>query len=190
MLERLTSSGTYDVCGSVRRADVARATGVDYVQVGDLDRDTDWSDALAGCDAVIHTAARVHVMRDTALDPLAEFRRVNVDGTLNLARQAVAKGVRRFVFVSSIKVNGEETAAGRAFTPDDVPAPADSYGRSKLEAEQGVAGAAGASGPRMGHRAPDARLWAGRSSQFPAHVALASPRRAAAARRQCATGAA
>lgn len=111
---------------------------MDYARVGDLDSDTDWSEALAGCHAVIHTAARAHVMRDTSMDPLAEFRRVNVDGTLNLVRQAIAAGVRRFVFVSSIKVNGEATAVGRVFTPDDIPAPADSYGRSKLEAEQGL----------------------------------------------------
>jgi nucleoside-diphosphate-sugar epimerase len=138
VLERLQSAGKYDVRASVRRAEVAPVVGVEYVLIGDLDRATDWSQALAGCDAVVHAAARVHVMRETAPDPLAEFRRVNVDGTLNLASQAVASGVRRFVFVSSIKVNGEETAPGRPFRADDAPSPADSYGRSKLEAEQGL----------------------------------------------------
>ncbi len=105
---------------------------------GDLEPATDWSVALGGISAVVHCAARVHVMADTAADPLAEFRRVNVQGTLNLARQAAAAGVRRFVFVSSIKVNGEATQLGRPFTADDAPAPLDAYGVSKMEAEQGL----------------------------------------------------
>lgn len=95
-----------------------------------------WQTALAGVDVVVHCAARVHVMDDHEADPLAAFRRVNVDGTVNLARQAVAAGVRRFVFVSSIKVNGEATAVGHAYRADDTPAPQDPYGVSKHEAEQ------------------------------------------------------
>jgi nucleoside-diphosphate-sugar epimerase len=138
VLERLRDAGGYDVRGAVRRDDVEQVAGVDYQMVRSLDRDTDWSAALAGCEAVIHTAARVHVMREHATDPAAEFRRANVDGTLALVRQAVAAGVRRFVFVSSIKVNGEETEPGRPFAADDAPAPRDAYGRSKLEAEQGL----------------------------------------------------
>ena len=109
-----------------------------WVALGDLSAQTDWSTALAGIDAVIHAAARVHVMRETSADPLVEFRRVNVQGTLQLARQAAAAGVRRFVYVSSIKVNGEATALGQPFTADDVPAPLDAYGVSKMEAEQGL----------------------------------------------------
>jgi UDP-glucose 4-epimerase len=105
---------------------------------GDLEPSTDWTVALDGVSAVIHCAARVHVMADTAADPLEEFRHVNVQGTLNLARQAAVAGVRRFVFVSSIKVNGEETQLGRPFTADDAPAPLDAYGVSKMEAEQGL----------------------------------------------------
>lgn len=104
------------------------------ISVGDLGPDTDWTAALDGCDVVIHLAARVHVMNDSASDPLAAFRAVNVDATLNLARQAIAKGAKRFVFVSSIKVNGEETT-NQAFTAFDEPAPIDPYGQSKLEAE-------------------------------------------------------
>lgn len=88
--------------------------------------------------AVVHCAARVHVMNDTSVDPLAEFRAVNVDLTLDLARRAAAAGVRRFIFVSSIKVNGEATAPGSSFKSDDVPAPLDPYGISKMEAEQGL----------------------------------------------------
>jgi len=103
-----------------------------------LDERADWSSLVSGIAVVIHAAARVHVMRDTAADPLTEFRRANVQGTLRLARQAAGAGVRRFVFVSSIKVNGEETAPGRPFTAADRPEPADSYGVSKLEAERGL----------------------------------------------------
>ena len=138
VIERLRSSAAYDVRGAVRRDDVERAAGVDYRVVRSFDGKTDWLAALEGCDAVIHTAARVHVMRERAADPLAEFRRANVDATLEFARQVVAAGVRRFVFVSSIKVNGEATEPGRPFTADDAPAPLDAYGRSKLEAEQAL----------------------------------------------------
>ncbi len=93
---------------------------------------------IYGVDCVVHLAARVHVMRDTSADPLTEFRAANVDVTLNLARQAAAAGVRRFVFLSSIKVNGESTAPGRPFTETDAPNPQDAYGQSKYEAEQGL----------------------------------------------------
>ena len=89
-------------------------------------------------DAVIHCAARAHIMGDDATDPLAEYRRVNVRGTLNLARQAIEYGVKRFIFISSVKVNGEQTSLGRPFTADDIPAPVDAYGISKWEAEQGL----------------------------------------------------
>lgn len=104
------------------------------VAVGDLSAATDWSLALQNCDAVIHLAARVHVMNETASDPLDAFRSVNVEATLNLARQAISAGVSRFVFVSSVKVNGEETSE-RPYTAFDEPAPTDPYGISKLEAE-------------------------------------------------------
>ncbi len=104
----------------------------DYVAYGD------WQSKLAGCDAVIHLAARVHMMKESSADPLAEFRRVNVDGTLNLANQAAAAGVNRFVYLSSIKVNGEHTAPGKPFTEDDIASPEDAYGYSKIEAEQGL----------------------------------------------------
>jgi nucleoside-diphosphate-sugar epimerase len=134
--------------GCVRRADAFTDTGALTVTVGDLSAQTDWSSALVGVDAVVHTAARVHVMQDAATDPLAEYRRVNVQGTLHLARQAAAAGVKRFVFLSSVKVNGEATSAPLPrgareqergpFSADDVPAPQDPYGISKMEAEQGL----------------------------------------------------
>jgi len=112
--------------------------GVENLVVGDINVNTDWGNALSGGEVVIHLAARVHVMSDTAENPLAEFRRVNVQGTLSLARQAAAAGVRRFIFVSSIKVNGESTQLGSPFRADDAPAPLDAYGVSKMEAEQGL----------------------------------------------------
>lgn len=119
------------------------------VAVGDIDPHTDWRGALAGVDCVVHLAARVHVMHERAADPLAEFRKVNVDGSLALARQAVAAGVRRFIFVSSIKVNGEGTAPGRPFAADDALAPADAYGISKLEAERSLLALAAEAGMQM-----------------------------------------
>lgn len=103
--------------------------------VSGLDGETDWMQALQGVDVVIHAAARAHVMREEVVDPLHEYRRVNVEGTLNLARQAAAAGVRRFVFISSIKVNGESTQPDCPFYADDDPAPEDAYGLSKAEAE-------------------------------------------------------
>lgn len=103
-----------------------------------LDRHQDWAGGLAGTDVVIHCAARVHVMDDQSPDPLAEFRKVNVEGTLALARQAAAAGVKRFIFISSIKVNGEGTVPGAPYTCFDEPKPQDPYGISKMEAEQGL----------------------------------------------------
>ena len=108
---------------------------VEQVIVCSLSADTVWREALTGMDAVVHAAARVHIMNDTSVDPLTEFRRINVAGTLNLACQAASLGVKRFVFLSSIKVNGESTQNGRPFNTDDAPAPQDPYGISKLEAE-------------------------------------------------------
>jgi nucleoside-diphosphate-sugar epimerase len=110
----------------------------DHWTVGSITAQTDWGHPLAGIDTVIHLAARVHVMQETASDPLADFRAMNVDATLNLARQAADAGVRRFVFASSIKVNGESTPEGESFSADDPPRPLDAYGRSKAEAEQAL----------------------------------------------------
>lgn len=108
------------------------------VEVPDLDENTDWSTALTDQQVVIHAAARAHIMKDEVVDPLTEYRRVNVDGTLNLTRQSVAAGVKRFIFISSIKVNGEQTPTGKPFIAEDTAAPEDAYGISKWEAEQGL----------------------------------------------------
>lgn len=106
--------------------------------VGNLCAANDWSLPLLGQHVVIHAAARAHIMKDEVADPLSEYRLVNVEGTLNLARQAAAAGVERFIYISSIKVNGESTPLGRPFVSSDAPAPEDPYGLSKLEAEQGL----------------------------------------------------
>jgi nucleoside-diphosphate-sugar epimerase len=110
----------------------------DGVLIGAIDPKTDWSVALQGVSTVVHLAGRVHIMKDVAEDPLSEFRRVNVESTLSLASQAAAAGVKRFVFISSVKVNGESTRPGSAFTETDAPSPQDAYAQSKHEAEQGL----------------------------------------------------
>ena len=109
-----------------------------YMSIGNIGPDTDWGSVLSGVDIVIHIAARVHVMDDVVEDPLAEYRKVNLEGTLNLARQAAFGGVKRFIFISSIKVNGESTRPGEYFTADDEACPADPYAISKWEAEVGL----------------------------------------------------
>lgn len=111
-----------------------------------LSAQEDWSAALKGVRTVVHCAARAHIVNDTSRDPLAEFRRVNVEGTLRLATQAAAAGVKRLIFISSIKVNGEQTDAGQPFTADQQPVPDDPYGVSKLEAERGLRSLARESG--------------------------------------------
>lgn len=122
----------HDVTGSSRIIE----QGV--VQIPLINGETDWSVALSGCDVVVHLAARAHVMRDSEREPLAVYRAVNTAGTLNLARQAAASGVKRFVFVSSVKVHGEKNLAAHPFREDDLLAPVDAYGISKREAEDGL----------------------------------------------------
>ncbi len=117
-----------------------------FVAIEDIGPDTDWSRALKGADTVIHLAARAHVMRESVADPLAEFRKVNRDGALNLAMQAISNGVRRLVFMSTIGVNGEITGDGQrrdgcsnSFSEEDNPQPHSDYAVAKREAEQRLA---------------------------------------------------
>ncbi len=128
----------YAVRGAVRGNAAGEALRYPLVQIADIGPGTDWTGALQGIEVVIHLAARVHVMRDDASDPLGEFRRTNTAGTEHLARCAAAAGVRRLVYVSSIKVNGEATHAGSKFSEADAPAAQDPYGISKWEAEQAL----------------------------------------------------
>jgi UDP-glucose 4-epimerase len=136
-LSRLVAEN-YEVTAALRIGSKALEVNVEEFYVDNFYGATNWGEGLGGVDVVIHAAARVHVMNDTEVDPLAAFRRVNVEGTLNLARHAANRGVRRFIFVSSIKVNGEGTPPGVAYLPEDTPAPKDPYGISKMEAEQGL----------------------------------------------------
>ena len=127
-------------CGVAVRAAVREGINnspsmVEVASVGQVDGHTDWSKALSEVDVVIHAAARVHIMQDNSGDPLTEFRRTNVDGSVNLARQAAASGVRRFVFLSSVKVNGEHTDGRLPFSEEEMASPEDAYGISKHEAE-------------------------------------------------------
>lgn len=124
----------YLVTGVVR----SKSASSDEVQGPTLEADSDWSTLLTGKELVVHTAARVHVMNEIETDPLAAFRAVNVAGTLALAQQAAAAGVKRFVFISSIKVNGEMTLPGQPFTEIVAMPPTDPYGLSKYEAEIGL----------------------------------------------------
>ncbi len=105
--------------------------------ISDISPNTDWQAALQGIDCVVHLAARTHVLDDNGSDALAAYRKINVEATRHLAQQAATAGVRRFVFLSSIKVNGEASGV-RPFTRDDVPQPLDAYGISKREAEDAL----------------------------------------------------
>lgn len=138
LLRSLESDQSWKVRGAFRRSSLNIAGRQNLVSIGDIAGDTDWGVALAGVNAVVHTAARVHMMDDPVAEPLAEYRRTNVDSTLNLARQAAASGVRRFIFLSSIKVNGESTPLHWPFKADDPPRPTDAYAVSKHEAEEGL----------------------------------------------------
>lgn len=135
LVHQLRDSGN-TVTAAVRRDLASLAPPV--FQFAGLSADQDWAEGVAGHNVVIHSAARVHVMTEHSADPLSEFRKVNVYGTLNLARQAATAGVRRFIFISSIKVNGEGTRLGKSYSAYDEPAPQDPYGISKCEAEKGL----------------------------------------------------
>ena len=143
LIEHLWSE-TFEVRALVRQSSVVLPLAVEQLVMGDLKNLTlgDSSDflrkAFKGVEVVVHTAARVHLMNDNSCNPLDEFRKINRDATLVLARLAAETGVKRFIFLSSIKVNGELTGPSQPFTPDDVHVPDDPYGLSKYEAEQGL----------------------------------------------------
>ncbi|MBV6661204.1 SDR family oxidoreductase [Pseudomonas yamanorum] len=136
LLRRLVAD-SFSVTAAVRSKTLLDLDGVVTVPFQSFEN-THWSSSLTGIDVVIHCAARVHVMNDNETDPLSAFRKVNVEGTLHLARQSAEAGVKRFIFISSIKVNGEGTPLARPYTADDRPEPADPYGISKMEAENGL----------------------------------------------------
>ena len=125
----------YRVRAAMRTRGQLSADG-ETVTVGDVDAATKWADALKGVDTVMHLAARVHVMKDKSADPLTEYLKVNLYGTSNLAQQAARAGVKRLVYVSTVKVNGEQTSEERPYIESDVPDPQDPYAVSKLQAEE------------------------------------------------------
>jgi nucleoside-diphosphate-sugar epimerase len=137
LCERLVADG-HSVIATVRSPNSAAALppGINAVSFKPITPETDWSDVLSRADVVVHLAARVHIMRDSAADPASEFRKLNVLSTSRLFQQAIQGGVKRFVFLSSIGVNGNATPADRPFTEQNPPAPHNPYSRSKLEAEQ------------------------------------------------------
>ena len=137
LCRRLVALGV-PVRGVFRSTPSAPLAEIEQCLIGTINGQTDWASALQGIDVVIHLAARVHVMRESADDVLNEFRRVNVVATERLARSAAASGVKRLVYVSSIKVNGEATHDEKKFTAADTPTPQDPYGISKWEAEQAL----------------------------------------------------
>lgn len=145
LISRLFGRTDISVTAASRNINPQWPAGVKFLHLTDLDVGLA-SIPLDGVDTIVHCAARVHVMSDYASDLILEFRKINVDATLNLARQAALAGVRRLVFISSIKVNGEATVAGTPFNCSDVPAPGDPYAISKLEAEQGLMKLAGETG--------------------------------------------
>lgn len=138
LLHRLLLTGRRPLIAAVRRKTTNFPVDIRVECVGELCSSTYWKACLQEIRVVIHCAARAHVMKDETGDQLAEYRRVNVEGTLTLAKQAAQAGVQRFVYISSIKVNGESTVPNYAFHASDIPAPEDAYGTSKLEAEQGL----------------------------------------------------
>jgi len=142
LIRRLKGTGRFAVRAAARRVLSTLPAGVEPALVGDLGPDTDWREALAGVDAVVHLSGRVHVLRDSMAEPLAEYRRANVAGTVTLARQMAAAGSKRLVFVSSVKVHGEVGV----FRESDRPAPLDSYAVSKYEAELGLSEVAAETG--------------------------------------------
>ena len=138
LVAQLVALGRVEVLAMTRQAPENPVAGVKHLLCGDLTLLNQSQPALAGVHALVHTAARAHVLNDRAADPLAEFRRVNVMGTLNLARQAAAMGVKLFVLVSSIGVNGVQSAPSKEFSETDQPQPHNAYALSKWEAEQGL----------------------------------------------------
>jgi nucleoside-diphosphate-sugar epimerase len=139
LIRHLSSQG-HQVIGSLRSAPVSDDgfLGVEFKAVGDIHSSLDWMPYLVSVDAVVHLANRAHVMHESDANPLSLYRSVNTEGTLQLAHQAAAEGVKRFIFISSVKVNGESTLPGHRFSPVGEYIPTDPYGLSKYEAEQGL----------------------------------------------------
>ncbi len=134
ILTKLQLSQQYSIRAAVRKSVVLYQDHIHVYENLELASNTNWISALSSVDVVIHCAARAHLLKDTSVEPLADFRRVNTEATLSLAHQAAQAGVKRFIFLSSLGVNGAETKT-RPFTADDIPNPHSPYAQSKFEAE-------------------------------------------------------
>jgi len=138
LIEKLIKK-RFSVSATARNASANKFDGnINFINIGHLTPSLDWRHALQGVNVIVHLAARAHFLNDESRDPLADYRYINVDCSLNLARQAAKAGVKRFIYMSSIKVNGEFTILGKPFTAKDTPMPRDFYGISKYEAELGL----------------------------------------------------
>ena len=135
---KLSSMDDIDLVVSLRDKLASFPPNVKVIYINNIDNHTDWTHSLIGVDVVIHAAGRAHSPESYSEDELNTFRRINVQGSLNLALQSISFGIKRFIFISSIKVNGDTTKAGIPFTSDDLPSPSDSYGVSKMEAESAL----------------------------------------------------
>lgn len=138
LVQELIKNGRHITKVAVRKPILGLPDNISQIVIENLDKNTNWCDALKDVKVVIHAAARAHIVNDNAKDSMAEFRKINVDGTLNLAKKSLEMGVGRFIYISSIKVNGENTELDMPFKASDQPAPCDEYGISKYEAEQGL----------------------------------------------------
>ena len=171
-LSQALRNSDFDLRVAVRQRDIKLPIDYEVVQVGDIGPQTEWQEALIGVDAVIHLAARVHIMNDPAANPVEVFRKVNVFGTERLARMAVKAGVKRFIFISSDKVNGE--GSGVPYTEKDKPEPQDAYGISKMEAEQKLAFVAAETGLKIVILRPPLVYGAGVKANFKSLIKFSS----------------
>lgn len=168
LVDSLNSRSEFEVICAVRKVQY------DSDVFFDLGATFDLIDELKGCEAIIHCAGRAHVMNEFADNPLAEYRKINTASTLQLAQQAVEAGVKRFIFISSIKVNGESTESGKPFTPDVERAPHDLYALSKYEAELGLRELAEQTGMEMVIIRPPLIYGPGVKANFASLIKLAS----------------
>ena len=138
LIRSILAAGIHTPVSGVRKRNkINNLNEVQIVELGDLEELIDRKELLKDIDVIIHTAARVHVMKENPKQSSKEYKRINVDATLNLALDAIGAGVKRFIFLSTIKVNGE-VSVGKGFTPEDIPKPEGDYALSKFEAEQGL----------------------------------------------------
>jgi nucleoside-diphosphate-sugar epimerase len=138
LFENLKSRKKYLAHLTTRTNEEKLLDGGKVFNIGEIDSNTNWKDALDGVSCIVHCAARAHMTEKKQTDLLDAYRRINVDGTRNLAKQAAGIGIKRFIFLSSVKVNGEETIASKSFKYDDISQPEDAYGITKWEAEQAL----------------------------------------------------